>query len=50
MLTKYLRFDTSIGRGDTVTVIGAGRLIKGEFWRTFPAFADIYVDMTSDSH
>jgi hypothetical protein len=46
----FLRFDTSIGRGDTVTVIGAGRLIKGEFRRTLPAFADIHVDMTSDSH
>ncbi|OSS47435.1 hypothetical protein B5807_07277 [Epicoccum nigrum] len=26
---KGTKFDTSIGRGDTVTVIGAGRLIKG---------------------
>ncbi|KAF2996677.1 FK506 binding protein proline rotamase rapamycin-binding protein [Curvularia kusanoi] len=26
---KGTKFDTSIGRGDTVTVIGAGRLLKG---------------------
>ncbi|KAF2626441.1 peptidyl-prolyl cis-trans isomerase [Macroventuria anomochaeta] len=26
---KGVQFDTSIGRGDTVTVIGAGRLLKG---------------------
>lgn len=26
-----LRFDTSVGRGDTVTVIGIGRVIKGVY-------------------
>lgn len=25
----HSRFDTSVGRGDTTTVIGAGRLLKG---------------------
>ena len=30
MLTRHNRFDSSVGRGDFVTAIGVGQVIKGK--------------------